>query len=74
MLTEAYRPTRNIRKQLHINLQIFLGEDSQTPPPHFSFATPPPTFVYKNGYTLKSLQERPWLNNINPPLSHHNVT
>ena len=40
----------NVRKRLHINLQIFLREDP--PPP---FATHPPTFFYKNGHTLKSL-------------------
>ena len=43
----AYRPIRNVRKRLHNNLQIsnFLGGGPQTPP----FATPPPTFFYKNG-------------------------
>ena len=45
-------PIRTVRKRLHINFQIFLGEDHNPPPP---FATPLPAFFYKNGYTLKSL-------------------
>ena len=43
--TGAYRPIRNIRKRLHINLQIFLGENPQPPP---LICHPPPTFFTKN--------------------------
>ena len=51
--SEAYRPIRNVRKWLHINLQIslFLGEG----PPDPAFATPPPIFLQKRLHIKKPL-------------------
>ena len=63
MTAGAYHPIRNVRKQLHINLQFsnFLGGGPPNPPPpQFFICHPSPElFFYKNGYTLKSLLGTP---------------
>ena len=49
-MSGAYRPIRNVRKRLHNNLQIFWGEDPQTP--HFP---PLPQLFLQKRLHIKSL-------------------
>ena len=55
MTAGAYRPIRNVRKRLHINLQYsnFLRGGTPTPPPIFHLPPLPPTFFLQKRLHIK---------------------
>ena len=66
-MTISTGPIRNVRKRLHIDLQIFWGEDTQTP----LICHPSPNFFLQKRLHIKKLLGMPLFANTLDAYSAH---